>query len=215
MGRKHRNDLLPRGECASLLVESQNQTSCFCNYYSKEWKEYYLRELFTRKADLPQWYWKDTSFHIPGVRSEIALDTTRSRSLSLFEPYTILTENHQLNFYIPELQGKVKVLMHWQSLRITLDPKQHTLAIDTHTKYPTFRKKIPRLVYFHLPKVLPEIISIRTYQGFYDVFFDGEHVYKTKADFPEEKNQKALLFTMSTWSKHPPEFRVELSNLTE
>ena len=215
LGRKHRNDRLPRGECASLLVESQNQNSCFCNFYSQEWKEYYLRELFTRKVDLPQWYWKDTALFLQGVKPEIVMDTTGSRSLTLYETDSIVTDNHQSTFYLPKLERDSKALIYWQSLRITFDPKMNVLAIDTHVEYPSFLKKIPRLFYTRLSQRRAEEITVRTYKGYYDIFVNGNHIYKTKADFPMDKNQHVLLFTLPSNSTRSHKLRVKLSNLIE
>ncbi len=54
--RKHRNELLLRGECLSLLVGKATNFQCSQNLYSKLWWDYYVDELFNPKIDKPYWY---------------------------------------------------------------------------------------------------------------------------------------------------------------
>lgn len=55
--RKHRNELLPRGECLSLLVGKEENFQCSQNLYSKLWWGYYVDELFNPQLDKPDWYY--------------------------------------------------------------------------------------------------------------------------------------------------------------
>ena len=54
--RKHRNELLPRGECLSLLVGKEANFQCSQNLYSELWWEYYMDELFKPEIDKSNWY---------------------------------------------------------------------------------------------------------------------------------------------------------------
>lgn len=56
LGRKHTNQELPRGECASLMVEKQDTSTCYYNFYANEWRAYYLDELFAENIGIPEWY---------------------------------------------------------------------------------------------------------------------------------------------------------------
>lgn len=54
--RKHRNELLSRGECLSLLAGKEENFQCSQNLYSKLWWDYYVAELFNPKIAEPSWY---------------------------------------------------------------------------------------------------------------------------------------------------------------
>jgi len=54
--RKHRNQLLANGECASLLTGKENDFHCQQNLYSNLWWDYYVDELFNPKIASPSWY---------------------------------------------------------------------------------------------------------------------------------------------------------------
>lgn len=56
IGRDHRNEKLSQGECASLMDGRENGFFCSNNYYSENWREYYLDELFDENTPIPEWY---------------------------------------------------------------------------------------------------------------------------------------------------------------
>jgi len=59
--RKHRNQLLPNGECASLLAGKENGFQCLPNLYSGLWWNYYVDELFNPALEQPTWYTDELS----------------------------------------------------------------------------------------------------------------------------------------------------------
>ena len=58
LNRDHNNDKLPFGECASLMDGNDEEGSFVCsnNYYTSQWRKYYLDELFDPDTPLPSWY---------------------------------------------------------------------------------------------------------------------------------------------------------------
>ena len=48
LNRDHNNHTLPFGECASLMDENDEEGGFICsnNYYTSQWRQYYLDELF-------------------------------------------------------------------------------------------------------------------------------------------------------------------------
>ncbi len=56
LGRDHRNDKFPTGECISLMDGSESAFLCSNNFYSAKWWSYYLDELFDQTVPLPKWY---------------------------------------------------------------------------------------------------------------------------------------------------------------
>ena len=54
-GRGHLIKALPRGECESIMSNSEN-FNCSINFKSLAWRKYYFDELFLNKSILPDWY---------------------------------------------------------------------------------------------------------------------------------------------------------------
>ena len=55
LGRKHKNETLLLGECASIMKEGGENT-CVADIYSESWRSYYIDELFDAAVQLPDWY---------------------------------------------------------------------------------------------------------------------------------------------------------------
>ena len=56
LGRDYKNETLPHGECASLMDGSENRFNCSNNFFSVNWRDYYLDELSDDEVQLPSWY---------------------------------------------------------------------------------------------------------------------------------------------------------------
>ncbi|MEQ8808406.1 MAG: hypothetical protein RIE59_05005 [Imperialibacter sp.] len=55
LGRKHKNETLLLGECASIMKEGGENT-CVADIYSESWRSYYIDELFDPDVQVPDWY---------------------------------------------------------------------------------------------------------------------------------------------------------------
>ncbi|MEQ9375660.1 MAG: putative metallopeptidase [Imperialibacter sp.] len=55
LGRKHKNETLLLGECASIMKEGGENT-CVADIYSESWRSYYIDELFDAAVQVPDWY---------------------------------------------------------------------------------------------------------------------------------------------------------------
>jgi hypothetical protein len=55
LGRDHLLKTLPRGECQSVMSNSEG-LNCIINFKSKSWKQYYFDELFNNLSIIPNWY---------------------------------------------------------------------------------------------------------------------------------------------------------------
>ncbi|MEQ8417484.1 MAG: hypothetical protein RIB71_23580 [Imperialibacter sp.] len=55
LGRKHKNETLLLGECASIMKEGGENT-CVADIYSESWRSYYIDELFDAAVQVPSWY---------------------------------------------------------------------------------------------------------------------------------------------------------------
>ncbi|MEO0044359.1 MAG: hypothetical protein RL329_3807 [Bacteroidota bacterium] len=55
LGRDHLLKTLPRGECQSVMSNSEG-FNCMINFKSNSWKKYYFDELFNNTSIIPDWY---------------------------------------------------------------------------------------------------------------------------------------------------------------
>jgi hypothetical protein len=62
LGRDHLLKTLPRGECQSVMSNSEG-LNCVINFKSSSWKKYYFDELFNNLSIIPNWY-QDTTVSI-------------------------------------------------------------------------------------------------------------------------------------------------------
>ena len=73
LGREHRNDKTPSGECLSILRGDENGFTCSANLYSALWRGYYLNELFSEKTPLSGWYTIDSGYlSVPATAQVLA-----------------------------------------------------------------------------------------------------------------------------------------------
>jgi len=56
LGRTHKNEIFPTGECKSIMDGKEDGFECSNNYYSSSWRTYYLNELFNPLQKIPSWY---------------------------------------------------------------------------------------------------------------------------------------------------------------
>lgn len=56
LGRTHKNEIFPTGECKSIMDGKEEGFECSNNYYCPKWRTYYLDELFNPMQKAPSWY---------------------------------------------------------------------------------------------------------------------------------------------------------------
>ncbi|MGB3585841.1 MAG: hypothetical protein WBA23_04845, partial [Tunicatimonas sp.] len=70
LGRKHKNEKLPNGECASLMDGTEGGFSCSNNFTAAGWRDYYLDELFYEETQLPPWYQVENNYLTNDITKE-------------------------------------------------------------------------------------------------------------------------------------------------
>ncbi|MEJ1238026.1 hypothetical protein WBG78_07855 [Chryseolinea sp. T2] len=66
IGRHHDNERLSTGECKSWMRESDKV--CMINVVNRDWRDYYLNELFSKSKNVPAWFNPD---HPPAAACEL------------------------------------------------------------------------------------------------------------------------------------------------
>ena len=189
LDKDHDNSILPRGECVSLMVSNVSDSTCFYDFYSRDWKEYYLDELFGVTDEIPSWYSANTVLNDSHLNSPV-LDTITSSYFRLELQDDWLAKDYQLSidsFNVKHSQKDIR--LEWESFSLDLDLIEGTIEVVSHYGPRTngFKSRVmPRI--FHskqIPKLIDKIV-LRKENGFYNVFLNDKHVFKSSMDFPAE-----------------------------
>lgn len=102
----HKDDELPRGECASLLVTPEAE--CVCNIYEENWWKYYVDELFDEQTPLPIWYQDSIISDEIYVNLALANDTTFKFGFYFWDTHSFIKPMDTIAFelYVDSLSYK-------------------------------------------------------------------------------------------------------------
>ena len=78
LGRGHKNETFPTGECKSIMDGKEEDFECSNNYYCPYWKSYYLDELFNPEQKSPSWYKDQITYFDIKKAKKIIYDKTLS-----------------------------------------------------------------------------------------------------------------------------------------
>ena len=197
--RQHTHEELPRGECASLMVEKRDTSTCYYNYYATEWRTYYWDELFAGKMKIPAWYYTDSTIRVPSNSSNPVLDTAFERAV-FFPTFPIdISEEKNFQILLENLtSNKILVTIYWDELNIlfNLHRKRFQLHINRRN---SLGKMIPRI--FERDLFVEHVDSIKLVyaNGYYNIFLNEDQLYRTKRDFVAEmiRERRYANFTLS------------------
>ena len=116
LDRRHDNDLLPNGECKSIMKGTE-ENECYPNIDNfNAWRTYYLDELFNTNADLPEWYTSEiniTPFEVI-FEAKDSLDESFAVDIGDIDPETNII--FEANF--KEWDKSRRIILSWGNQRI-------------------------------------------------------------------------------------------------
>lgn len=187
LNRKHKNSTFQRGECRSLMIDNFSDSTCYYDFYSTAWRNYYLDELFNESQSIPHWYINKHSLK-EYSRSDIVLDTT-VQNFTFFNLHKI---SKSQNFLIQidsisdsKLLGGINCLFETFSINLS---QSHLQVISNYDRNGNIlgSRVLPRIYHKEgISNKIDQLVLVKN-DEYYDLFINGKHVYRNSVDFPSE-----------------------------
>ncbi len=183
LGRDHVDSALPRGECVSLMVGNASDSTCYYDFYSNDWKEYYLDELFGVRDRVPKWYNGD------GVVSDndledVVMDTTIINNFNSRIPKGLIRQDYQITIDSFNQDSLVTYInLRWATFSIDIDVAERTMEVQLlHGHGERIKNIVPRLFNTDQISNLTASITLRKKGGFYDIFLNHHLAYRSSTN---------------------------------
>lgn len=216
MNRKHENSTLPRGECKSLMIDNFSDSTCYYDFYSAEWRNYYLDELFNLTDAIPKWY-NEYSLN-EFSNGEVILDTL-VKGFSYFDINDILpSQNYLIQLdSISDVNALAGINCAFETFDITLNKTAFQVTSKFEPISDIRKSRVTPTIYYRerVSSDITQMILMKQ-DKFYDIFINGKHVYRNSTDFPVEYlNQMFYILLFSDDKKTRLEFSLKVIELSD
>lgn len=195
LDRDHNDNVLSRGECVSLMVGRVSDSTCYYDFYSSHWKEYYLDELFGVSDGVPHWYHDNVVLSNEGL-TDLVKDTSTINHFNWRLSKETLEGDYQITIdSFNQHQLISGIYLRWASYSIEIDIETKTLEVQSlygADKRSKTRHIVPRV--FQTDQIPDSImtVNLRSQNGFYDIYLNNQLAYRSSAHTKEDTKREMM-----------------------
>lgn len=189
LDRDHVDSALPRGECVSLMVGHASDSTCYYDFYSNDWKGYYLDELFGVRAGVPKWYYGDQVLSDNDLE-DLVMDKTIINNFNSRIPKDLIKQDYQIAIDSFNQDSLVTYIsLRWATYSVDIDIEEGIMEVQSlhgHNKRLKTRHIVPRLFSTDQIPTFIKSLTLRKKNGFYDIFLNDNLAYRSSAHYLEK-----------------------------
>jgi len=129
LGRPHKNELISLGEVCMSTMSSGG--FCMRDLYDKNWKKYYIDELFNESAPVPDWYAEPVVEAYENVEVLLNIQDTVISNLNLLGLDLSSYDSYEFEFVIPEQSIRFGMLINNYYVHFNLVNFQSFYVMDS------------------------------------------------------------------------------------